>query len=389
MTKYIPEVPQTRLESLEKIIRDLSPDSGYSRDIAKKVTALQRGLTGERNLINRDYMGENDYLLAYLSYYWPVSYAQAQLALRQLPLKKTEDSAYRILDLGSGPGPMSCAAVDNFWNRLPVSEEATAKIDVTLFDISGAALRIAERLLQNNQLPPSPGITILKGDLSTDTLPDGEFDLILFGHSLNEIAHNQADRIVIRTELVKKTIKKLSQNGYLLMIEPALLSTSRDLIELRNQLCASGYPIHGPCTANAACTILETSASATCHDESLWKIPQSVQKIADEAGLDRNAIKMTWFAFSKPYNELLTGNAVFRVVSEPMLNKGGRVRYLLCGQKHRISFSAKKDDPAAMTGGFFMIKRGDIIEIENPEIRESGLGWQRETRVHTKDKFVC
>ncbi len=393
MNSYIPEIPQQRLDNLERCIGVLAANSITSGEMAKKVLALQRGLTGDRSILNREYMNEQDYLLAYLSYYWPVSYAQAQLALRQLALKplalrRWSSGPLRILDLGSGPGSMSCAAVDCVMEYMSLPFPAQTAIEITLFDLSRPAMNIAEELLKSNVMQREVRVACLQGNLGADTLPEGEFDLILIGHSLNEIAHNRADRIDIRTGLVKSALARLSDSGFMVIIEPSLLSTSRDLIELRNNLCEEGYRIHGPCTTNAVCSIVQTSAVATCHDESLWKIPHSVQKIADAAGLDRNAVKMTWFAFSKSALPSFNDESIFRVVSEPMLNKGGRVRYLLCGQKTRIPFSAKKDDAAAMAGGFFRIKRGDVISVENPEFRESGLGWQSETRLIQKDRFL-
>jgi len=283
---------------------------------------------------------------------------------------------------------MSCAAVDRIRDGIPAAASADMKISVTVFDSSGTALDIAEKLLQNNSTRCPVDVAAIRGNLASDALPDGEFDLVLFGHSLNEIAHDKPDRLGIRAELARKAIGRLGYRGMLLIIEPALLSTSRDLIALRNELCAEGYPVHGPCTCDTACGILESSASATCHDESLWKIPRSVQKLADEAGLDRNAIKMTWFAFSKPDCPAGKHESVYRVVSEPMLNKAGRVRYLLCGSKNRMPFSAKKDDQAAAAGGFFLLARGDIVAIENPELRESGLGWRQDTKILRKEKFT-
>ena len=69
--------------------------------------ALQRGLTGDRGLAGRAYMDDRELLGAYLLYYWPVSYMQVSVSLAERPF-----SPRRVLDLGSGPGPASAAAID-------------------------------------------------------------------------------------------------------------------------------------------------------------------------------------------------------------------------------------------------------------------------------------
>ena len=67
----------------------------------------------------------------------------------------------------------------------------------------------------------------------------------------------------------------------------------------------------------------------------------------------------------KPESTAVAG----KIVSDGMLNKSGRVRFLMCDGKNRIAISAKKDDPRAKEIGFFNLKRYDSISVTNPEIR--------------------
>jgi hypothetical protein len=64
-----------------------------------------------------------------------------------------------------------------------------------------------------------------------------------------------------------------------------------------------------------------------------------------------------------------------------MLNKGGRVRYLICGPAGRFPFSARKDDERARLAGFFNLGRYDLLRIDEPEIREGGWGFGLSTRI--------
>ena len=67
--------------------------------------SLQRGLTGERRLAGASYFSREDYLGAYLLYYWPVSYCQVSLALEEIRMRGALPRIDRVLDLGAGPGP--------------------------------------------------------------------------------------------------------------------------------------------------------------------------------------------------------------------------------------------------------------------------------------------
>jgi len=64
-----------------------------------------------------------------------------------------------------------------------------------------------------------------------------------------------------------------------------------------------------------------------------------------------------------------------------MLNKSGRVRRLLCGREGRFPLSAEDGSPDAARSGFDKLRRGDFIEVDNPEKRENGWGVGHETRV--------
>ena len=63
------------------------------------------------------------------------------------------------------------------------------------------------------------------------------------------------------------------------------------------------------------------------------------------------------------------GTPHYRVVSDAMLNKARRIRYLLCDGLRRIPISAKTGDKSAQNLGFFNLKRYDAVTVINPEIR--------------------
>jgi len=341
---------------------------------------LQRGLTGDRLLAGAGYMDNPALLAAYDDYYRHVSRAQL---LRICGLTGLRPQA--VLDLGAGPGSMS----------LTLAERGGRSF--TLVDASAKALELArgslESLVKGATAADATGkpfsISTTLADLeSPEAIPEGQFDLAVFGHCLNEIGTG-GDRIERRLAVVQRTATALAPDGAVLVIDPATLAASRDALALRDRLVAAGWRVRAPCTWCGPCPALSAGANHTCHDESAWDVPAGVRRLAESAGLDRNLIKMTWYlieppaamsgSVSAPQAALLQANvgpaALYRVVSSPMLNKGGRVRYLICGPGGRFPFSAKKDDGAARRAGFFDLQRYDLVHIAEPEIREGGWGF--------------
>ena len=108
-----------------------------------------------------------------------------------------------------------------------------------------------------------------------------------------------------------------------------------------------------------------------------------VADLARAAGLDRDSAKATWFALKKEPaaaaaaalgtaqgDSSASSSLAGRVVSEPMLNKAGRVRYIICAAEGLVTLSAKRDAPAARESGFLDLRRGDCISISGLERRE-------------------
>ena len=192
----------------------------------------------------------------------------------------------------------------------------------------------------------------------------------------------------------------LDDGGLMLLMEPALLATSRALIEARDSLIASGLKVAAPCLQSAGpCPALE-NPNATCHAQFDWEMPQIVADLAALAGLNRADVKMTYFVFEKAVagsfgqegdfgngeNSMQDQKVAALVVSEPMLNKAGRVRYVLCDGKARFTLSAINGDPDAAAQGFFDLKRYDKIKIAGAQVRSQkgeplSLGFDEKTRL--------
>jgi len=361
---------------------------------ARDLIVLQRGLTGGRDLIGSSYMDERRRLASYLLFYWPVSYAQTSAMLKMARVsgarsKTGERSSARVLDLGSGPGPCSIAAADY------LGAERTV---IVACDQSSLALESAGRLAASSGYPlePIPGWNALKSPL-----PDGPFDLIVIGHMLNELWADDDDRLDRRHELLESALSRLKPSGALLFLEPALLKTAREAIALRDMLAASGHAILAPCLRAGPCPAL-VSEGQTCHSDFIWDVPPVVRELSQRTGLGKDLVKTTAFvvgtsaplyavdvadsssSVGRSWADSVGGKSEYRVVSDPMVNKAGRIRYLICGEDGRFPLSGKRGESFPAEKAFFTLKRSDRIVINSPIRRETGLALGPDTVIERR-----
>lgn len=362
---------------------------------------LQRGLTGERLLAGRPYFDEADYRGAYLLYYWPVSFVQTTCALAEIRMRGALPRIVDALDLGAGPGPASFAAAEAGAERL------------RLVDSSQAALKAALGLKASLSHDKARFFTFRKDLENDDDIGGGPCELIVACHSANELWKDRADAVEKRARLLEKTALQLAEGGILLVIEPAANATSRPALALRDRLLENsgqnGLRCVAPCPGSHPCPMAKEEGRS-CHSTWPWAPQGIVAELAARAGLDRDSAKATWFALKKqraaeaaaapvasvpnaatsaagrePQAEPGPGRGVIagRIVSEAMLNKAGRLRYILCTTQGLKTISAKADDAAARAAGFFTLNRGDCVVIRAPEQRQErrAYGFAADTRL--------
>ncbi|MGZ6130881.1 MAG: small ribosomal subunit Rsm22 family protein [Myxococcaceae bacterium] len=335
--RRLPEGPPTRVG------REL-------KEIGQGIRTLSTGLTRDRALVGARYLDDPRLLGAYLLFYWPVSYAQARAVLGELPRRPRT-----VLDLGSGSGPVAFAALDS-----GASEVAAA-------DRSAPALALARALAAEAEEP-----------LATRTwtggaaLPEGAFDAITLGHVLNELGRGPA-ALPERAALLERAAAQLRPGGSLVVLEPALRDTSRELLQVRDLLVARGYAVRAPCLWRGPCPAL-VKASDWCHAERSWSPPPVLDALAREAGLHKEALKMSYLVLApkgEAWAEPPSGR-VFRIVSEPLEGKG-RQRYMGCGPEGRMGLALQEKHRTAANEAFFSLRRGDVVALEGTEPRGDGL----------------
>jgi len=324
------------------------------KELGAAVRQLSLGLTRDRALAGERYMDDPRLLGAYLLFYWPVSYAQARQVLGELSTRPRA-----VLDLGSGPGPLSFAALD------------AGAAEVTAADRSPHALELARALAAEAE----EALATRTWDPSRPRaeLPAGEFDAVLAGHLLNELFGDGEAALDRRAELLEAALGKVKRRGSLVVIEPALRETSRALLAVRDRLVSRGYAIRAPCLYREGCPAL-VKASDWCHAERAWQAPPLVEALARAAGLHKEALKMSYLVVA-PRGEAWPAppqGRPFRIVSEPLEGKG-RQRYIGCGPEGRVGLALQEKHRTPANERFFTLRRGDVVRVTETEPRGDGL----------------
>jgi SAM-dependent methyltransferase len=320
-------------------------------------------------------LSDPDLLGAYLLHFWPVSFVQVSLCLEMIGRLRGEPGIETALDLGAGPGAASLALLEAGITR------------VAACDRSGAALALARKIAHGRGFDLE---TRQWDALKSTGQPAGPFDLIVVAHTLNELWPGHPDRISLRVALLLRIGALLSPGGKLLVVEPALMKVAQDAIRVRDGLAAGGFDVLMPCIWQGNCPALP---QGTCHGEFDWNPPREMVRISHAARIGRETLKMAWFVLRKrePASEARAARetaaapapstgpsspdgGLYRVVSEPLLSKSGRIRYLICGPLGRFALSAPKECPAPGVKPFYLLKRGEGIRFTGAQKRESGWG---------------
>jgi SAM-dependent methyltransferase len=324
--------------------------------VTRGVRRLSEGLTRRRHLVGTPYMEDPDLLGAYLLYFWPVSYAQGLHAIGEIGARPRA-----VLDLGSGPGPLAMAALDAGASDVMAADRSASALELCARVASSAGRAVATRTWD---------------PLGSDELPGGTqaWSVISVGHALNELWAGEPDRIEKRAAFCRRLLDRLRKGGSLVLIEPALQVTTRELLEVRDRLVAQDVPVRAPCLFRGACPALERPAD-WCHAERAWEPPTVLEEIIQEAGLHKEALKMAYVILGRPGEAWpeAPGGRLFRIVSEQLPGKS-RVRVMGCGGEGRIPLALGDSARTPENQAFLEAQRGDVIDVAGAEPAQEGPG---------------
>ncbi|HJV23380.1 MAG TPA: small ribosomal subunit Rsm22 family protein [Holophagaceae bacterium] len=200
-----------------------------------------------------------------------------------------------VWDLGGGPGVLTLAASVLLPNARFV-----------LTDLRAPALHWAEARLR------PLGVDLTTQVQRLPELPAGAPDLVLIGHVLNELPPATQARLL---EALKA---RLAPGGTILILEPALLSQTRRLMELREAFLAAPWSLQAPCPCPGPCPMLALPKQ-WCVAELPWEPPAWFRTLDVAAGLDRRQLR---FAYLLAQRDVPAPGPRARIVGLPPPQKG-------------------------------------------------------------------
>lgn len=327
---------------------------GNPASLNKEIKRLSDNFTKKRVVQNGGYMKKETSRLAYFAFFLPKNILKTYYILSEISLPGGNK---RICDIGAGPGTASLGALAFF------ARESTS-VSIDLIDSSRENLDTAIELLENfrqRKLDLSGDICekfsaefrAKKYSIRGNGFPlKGYYDLIFFSNSLNEM----------NVDLLELVRTHLSDDGVLIIIEPALKSTSRAILTLRDEFIKKKllFP-SAPCPNILNCPALASSKD-WCHEEKDWNAPSYINKISSVIGINKGTFKYSFLVFRKKPPHYPDG-PIGRVVSFPLKEKG-RLRFHICCEGKIVAASLAKSQVSSSNEAFMSLSRGDFLSFE-------------------------
>ncbi len=355
MIRLLPEIETMLLGSLG--LQDPDDPTGLDmRRIRALSTQLHR-LTDEFMHIGS---GTDKYPDAYLAYHFPTNFMKSWMITRWLqnrfPLWFTGKETIHVLDIGCGHG----AGMFGTYHALKKNHS----IALTGIDRSAAVLKACRKIAfltkkDDSRLRVKLHRHRLGGALLLKTRR--KFEVIILANALAEIEQEE----VIPKKYINQIFRYTTDDGIVVIIEPASRILSRRLMHLRDLLLQETiYHILLPCLHERTCPLgALRKGKEWCHQSRVWQPPHYIQMLNKTLRRDIDRLKFSYMVLSKKKYQKRSGTE-FLVISD-LLKEKGRKRCYVCTPTGRVELVRLDTSRNQQNDDFDRIARGDIITLDN------------------------
>ncbi|MEN3037604.1 MAG: small ribosomal subunit Rsm22 family protein [Candidatus Kryptonium sp.] len=364
---FLAKVSNVNLNSLRQL-----------KGIGEIVSAMSEYFTRKnlrKEFVFYDYLSNHEVQKGYLVYF-----TTTNLLKVHVPLNEISQSGFfkgkkklEILDIGTGLGTVVMGMI--IWMHENIRYFKNAEVKFVALDKVEQNIQKFQEIFevfinelknhyhQTIKIQIEPAIFDIEHAFE---MFEKRFDLITVANTLNEIAYEKRNKLL---RLINAGIK---DDGFVILIEPALMITSRDLLDFRNRMVKQGFYIYSPCLRNSNCPALETEKD-WCHTEIGWKRPEFIRQIDLVSGNYRKSLKFSYIVASKRDLNLIdfvvgerNFKDYFRVVSQLIIEKGKKHCYL-CNEIGRLHCVKLDRVNSPKNEAFDEIERYEIIHLKNFE----------------------
>ncbi len=372
------EIPKFYENFLTKISNVNLNSSRQLKKVAEIVSTMSEYFTRKnlrKEFVFYDYLSDPEVQLGYLIYFTSTNLLKVHVPLNEISFSgffkgKTK---IEILDIGTGLGTVVMGTI--IWMHENIKYFKNAEIKFVALDKVEKNIQKFQENLDvflselKNHYPRTIKITVEPAIFDIEhafEMFHKRFDLITVANTLNEVPYEKRNKLL---RLINAGIK---DDGFVILIEPALMATSRELLDFRDKMIKNGFYIYSPCLRNLNCPALETEKD-WCHTEIEWKRPEFIRKIDLVSGNYRKTLKFSYIVASKRDVNLIdfiSGERnfkdYFRVVSQLIVEKGKKHCYL-CNEIGRLHCVKLDRSDAPGNRVFDEIERYDLILMKNFE----------------------
>ncbi len=370
--------------------RTPSRDACMAR-IERDVARLSDLFTVQRRRGFGGYADDPRALIAYGLFFFPQTYVRVQYPLIELFRYRhapwPEDETLRVLDLGAGLGAASFGVVAALralgWRRtVAVTGVDRSNTSLTWFaqTVEACTMHLADVIWQWRV-----------GDLRTPARwhrgDDARYHLIVISFALDEAFHNEP--IVRVLHWIRDLRRWLASPGWVLIVEPAMRSTSAQLEHIRDRVVEdTGWYIWGPCPHHHRCP-LRAEGTYWCHEVRAWSPPRSLEVLNRKLWRSIQVLKFSFLILgTDPPPRLPEDFTCFRLVAPVARTKGKIVTAGCAGDGHRYTYEwlvrdLSRDDIRWL----LRMERGDILTIDRDAWVPVHGGWRAQGAVAVHKHF--
>ncbi|HBF11989.1 MAG TPA: hypothetical protein DDW49_01150 [Deltaproteobacteria bacterium] len=335
---------------------------------------LSYAFTQDKRSIPKNYLNHPVYRSGYLLYFLPANILKISSILEQLPIDQWPDKTVRILDVGSGPGTSMLGFMAFQENMCTDRSRPVPTFEFTLIDQSASILNeakifhdaYASYLKAKNPAYQSTCRTYA-GDLRSARtgrfLPREKFHFIVMSNFLNECGERNQ-----KVEAVLPLAENyLDENGFLLLVEPALRKTSRDLQYIRDELVVNRklFHVYAPCLHDEICPLNQINHRDWCHFYFSWDCPEFIEKADRLLGHKKEWLKASYLLLGRKPRLKKPHMHDWRVISNRIISRGKK-ELVLCGPKGRYHARLLDKNVTSGNKNFDFVRRGDLIHLKVP-----------------------
>jgi SAM-dependent methyltransferase len=358
------------LARIEQVTSTLHGRKVDPRTLADAVSELSRVYTRERGQMAKL---DKRTLLARAGFFWPRDLPKVFGPLDELRIAglAPDKPTLRVLDVGAGLGATSFGVAR--WLRL--RKQPVHRLEVVALEHNAAALRLFQAFVHAFSDLPDEFVPITVEARAEDlrSLRSNEkFDLITFGFVLNELFLELSDleRAERRASILVDASQRLAPGGAIVLLEPALRETARELMLLRDVLVkrsAAPYVV-APCLHDLGCPMLPSERD-WCHQELAYALPPALADVARAASLRYEGLSYASLVIANTPRPARASHS-YRVVSDRLASKG-KLEVYGCSDTGYTRLTRLDKHESDANEPFTGARRGDVLTVDHDAPRIS------------------